>query len=465
MGLSLGVLLGVLAPLAIVTTGDVESRNLYTISVLWGICLFAAVRLGSFMVLRRAELIRLVFYVFCYVFVGITALAQVSTTHFPLALHFTTSVPITDDATISRTATLFLIGVIAHEVGYMLGGRRVVAHADPASGAATQHLPRVLNVRLVHVLCVVGVLVTLLALAASGLGPFLTSREAAGEALANDLVSSDGSGAGAIGLLWYRLSHTLPFVSFFLLLHLMRNDRSRRTAGYLGTAATLAICNILVNNPISNSRLWSGVVLFGLASVFVDMRSPRAVAWTTAGMTAALLVVFPYADAFRWTDQSESYVDPLTGLSTNGSFSAFQTAANGLSYVDHYGFSWGYQLLGSIFTLVPRVLWRSKPPDTGFLIDPIYNRAATFWTEMHVNFGVVGVLVGLALLGILARRCDDSFKLGRTWALLVIPVAAPYYFIVLRGTLSAAIGTLLPVLAVLLLPMINSRLQRHASRR
>ena len=246
----------------------------------------------------------------------------------------------------------------------------------------------------------------------------------------------------------------MPFAGFFLLLHLMRRDETKRTPGYLALAVVLGVCNCIINNPLGNSRLWGNVVLFGILSVFVDLRRPRAVLVTTLGLTTAFLLVFPYADLTRRTGRSEALLTPVQEFSASGSFSAFQTAANGLRYVDDHSLTWGRQLLGGLFTLVPRSVWPAKPPDTGFLIDPVYNRAATMWTEMHINFGVVGVVLGLGLLGVAARRCDDSFIAGRPWALILVPILSTFYFILLRGTLSAAVGTLLPILLVLLLPLV-----------
>jgi hypothetical protein len=229
-------------------------------------------------------------------------------------------------------------------------------------------------------------------------------------------------------------------------------------------AVVLAACNLVVNNPIGNSRLWAGIVAFGFLSAVVDLRRPLAVFWTAVGMVVSFFFVFPLADAFRRTAApglsaatALSSSNPLDTLTTSGSFSAFQTGVTGLQYVDQHGLTWGSQLLGGLFTLVPHSVWASKPPDTGHLIDPVYNRAATFWTEMHVNYGLAGVIVGLLLLGVLARRFDDDFITGRSWALVVVPLISAFYFILLRGTLSAAVGTILPLACFLVVGLWHGR--------
>jgi hypothetical protein len=450
LGLLAVVVLGILLPLLLVSSSERSSLNGYVVVVLWGICIFSAVRLGGFLVYRRARLILMAFHVFCYVFVGLTPLAQIAAGRFPNAAHFATAASINDDDIIARTATLFLVGIVAHEIAYLLGSRRRgrPSRRTPTSAESVRDLVAALNVPVVQFLCIAGVLISVIAVAQAGLAPFFTSREAADSAL------TEIGGDGASGLLWYRVSHAVPFAGLFLLLHLMRRDETKRTPGYLTLAVVLAVCNCIINNPLGNSRLWANVVLFGILSVFVDLRRPRAVLATTLGLTTAFLLVFPYADLTRRTGRSEALLTPVEEFSASGSFSAFQTAANGLRYVDDNSLTWGGQLLGGLFTLVPRSVWPGKPPDTGFLIDPVYNRAATMWTEMHINFGIVGVVLGLALLGVMARRCDDSFIAGRPWAMILVPILSTFYFILLRGTLSAAVGTLLPILLVLLLPLV-----------
>lgn len=453
VGLAAFVFLGAILPFVIVSAADDQATlDPYAVVALWGVCVFSSFRLSGFLVHRRARLIGMAFYVFCYVFIGLTPLAQVAAGHFPTGRYVPTAAAISDVDTIARTATLFLIGIAAHELAYQIAGRFIRSSPPEKKPADSDDgIPGALDLWLVHALCLAGILISLVAVAQSGFTPFFTSRDAAGAALISD------ADPGSSGLVWYRVSHTVPFVGFFLLLHLLRRDETKRTPGYILVAVILAACNIVINNPVGNSRLWGNAVIFGLLSVFIDLRRPRAVAWTAVGLTSAFLLVFPYADLTRRTGQMETFLTPLQEWAWSGSFSAFQTAANGIRYVEENGHSWGYQLLGGIFTLVPRAVWTTKPPDTGFLIDPIYNRAATIWTEMHVNFGVVGVVVGLTLLGAAARFCDERFMAGHRWALLIVPILSTYYFIILRGTLSAAVGAAVPVLVTVLLPLAVRR--------
>lgn len=450
---ALFLVLAIALPLAIVTDSRAKSVQLYPVLVLWALCLLTSARLAEFVLRRRAQLVRLAFYVFCYVFIGISGLAQIVFGQFPLSS--TQAIP---PDTIARAATMFFVGFLAHEVGYLLPGRRASRARSWAVPIPSIKLPVSLNMGVVRLFCVLGVLTSAAAVAIAGIGPFITSREAAGTAMLSDATGPQAYAMQdkALPLLWSRTYHMLPFVGLLLLLHVMRRDATKRTRGYVLLAVVLAGCNVVVNNPLGNSRLWAGIVAFGFLSAVVDLRRPRAVFWTAVVMIVSFFFVFPIADAFRRTVSpglsavAGSSSNPLVALTTSGSFSAFQTGVTGLQYVDKNGLTWGVQLIGGLFTLVPHSIWASKPPDTGHLIDPVYNRAATFWTEMHVNFGLVGVILGLLLLGVLARRFDDAFVTGRSWALIVVPLMSPFYFILLRGTLSAAVGTIMPLACLLI---------------
>ena len=165
LGLINVAVLGILLPMLLVGASQRSSLNGYVVVVLWGVCFFSAVRLGGFLVYRRARLILMAFYVFCYVFVGLTPLAQLAVGRFPNASHFATAASINDDDVIVRTATLFLIGIVAHEVAYLVGGRRRGRRSrrTPPSANGVRDLVAALNVPVVQLLCVAGVLISVIA--------------------------------------------------------------------------------------------------------------------------------------------------------------------------------------------------------------------------------------------------------------------------------------------------------------
>ena len=73
-----------------------------------------------------------------------------------------------------------------------------------------------------------------------------------------------------------------------------------------------------------------------------------------------------------------------------------------MEYVDNYGFSYGYQLLGGLLFFVPRSIWTVKPYSSGQVIGEYLigfydfsfaNISNPLVSESYINFGLVGVLI------------------------------------------------------------------------
>jgi peptidoglycan/LPS O-acetylase OafA/YrhL len=105
---------------------------------------------------------------------------------------------------------------------------------------------------------------------------------------------------------------------------------------------------------------------------------------------------------------------------------------------------------------VPRGIWPTKPLDSGvevglWMSSANVNLSSPLWAEAWINFGVPGVVVTLALLGLVSRRFDSGFGAGKVSANAVgylgVSILAGYMFILLRGSLLQSMGRLM-VLAV-----------------
>ena len=160
---------------------------------------------------------------------------------------------------------------------------------------------------------------------------------------------------------------------------------------------------------------------------------------------ASLLVVFPFADYFRRSDDRVlPAVPPPRTLVTDGSYSAFQMAMNGVVWVSHNGHTFGRQLTGAVLSFVPRAVWSDQPPDTGNMIGAAVddkNRAAPMWTEFYVDFGLGGVFVGFACVGGVVAIADRRLRRPRSnKELAIVSALAPKSWYLLRGSLLPSFG-------------------------
>jgi hypothetical protein len=216
----------------------------------------------------------------------------------------------------------------------------------------------------------------------------------------------------------------------------------RRTILPVVTGAVL----LQVANPISSARYTSGTVYLAvLASLGLVATRPRFRA-VCAGFVATLVLLFPLADAFRYTTSASFKAsDPVAALTT-GDFDAFAQIINTVQYVDLQGPTYGYQALGPLVFWVPRAIWQAKPVDTGILLAnsrgyDFTNLSAPLWAELFINGGWLVLALGMFAFGVLIRRWDsgiiETLRGARTPGLLA--AILPFYLLILlRGSLLQA---------------------------
>jgi hypothetical protein len=184
------------------------------------------------------------------------------------------------------------------------------------------------------------------------------------------------------------------------------------------------------------------------------MSTPRRFRIVAVSAVFALIVVFPMADAFRYSAGGEiKAAGPIEAL-TSDDFDSYAEIDNTVLYVDRLGSTEGRQALGVVAFWVPRSIWPDKPVDTGILLAdfrgyPFKNLSAPLWCELYINGVWPALVVGMFGLGWLARREDDRVEatLRRSRAPGVYACILPFYlFILLRGSLLQAMAALLVIL-------------------
>lgn len=207
----------------------------------------------------------------------------------------------------------------------------------------------------------------------------------------------------------------------------------------------LFITNILISNPISNARYWFGsVIITSLFIIFKWGKNTFAI-WVLT-LVSLLLIIFPYADAFRSsTTFSFNSSDLIYLLTQKGDYDAFQQLLNTINYVEIAGVSYGLQLLGALFFWVPRNLWVDKPVGSGQLVAETLgykftNLSEPLWAEGYINFGILGVVIFFFVYGYISHYLQAKYILSQqkgTFTIfhIIVPFLAAYQIFFLRGDL------------------------------
>jgi hypothetical protein len=345
---------------------------------------------------------------------------------------------------------LTLLGCVAFDVGVL------VARVRPRGPLRRPRRPAQVSGNRLWLLVAVAYAGSALCVVKLG-GPavFFGSRQDISESVQASGLAGAG-GDSHVGSAFIRGFGTVPaLLALLVLLRWMAtSSRARRNLAAILALAGLVVVNVVVNNPISNPRYWFLTVVFSILFTAFP-RSPAAYRTALVAGVVGALVLFPFLDRFRYDAggyhpvQSTSVLDPLT-LKDYDQIGMF---ANTISYVHAgAGHTDGRQLAGDVFFFVPRSVWPGKPLDSGVVVGRWMgmnntNLSSPLWAELWLDFGPSGMTAGLLLVGYGAARADLRYARrtrdgGRPGALaaVVVPMAAGYSFILLRGPMLQAVG-------------------------
>lgn len=447
------LILAFVAPLVLVNWSDPVGSPL-NILIAWAIVAFSSFRLAALTLPSRASVLEIAIFIFMYVFVGITPLAQTVTGTFPLDGRTYS------DAAQTRQLIVLITGILA-----LCLGMRIVGNSALRSRAERQF-----NQTGTAFLALLGLAFSAQQISTNGIATFFISRSEtarilAGQSGTEPLYEAANKASIAIQT---GFSQFPVFIALFIVLYSRRNRLwvSSPIADLWWRCAIplLILANVVINNPIGNSRLWGLLVIFAFTSIYVDFQIRRNARYFLVASVSVLLVAFPVLDAFRFTDDNRVLsIDPQAAIVENGSYPVYQMALNGDQYVRASGFTQGDQMIGAIFAFVPRSVWPDKAIATGQLIDPRYLRSSSVWTEAYVDFGIPGVVVIFTLLGVFIRRLSIRGRTASPGVVhALVPLVAIYSFFVLRGSLLPAAATLYQIAAFFALAIAFGRTRDRA---
>jgi hypothetical protein len=402
----------------------------------YAVLLFAAVRLSGILWKDVVRPIAGVFWMFVYICLGVVPLAQLTTgASTILAVQV-------DEATLHATSAIVLLGCVSFDLAYHL---RSFRNGELAAPVHTLRSPDTL--RIFSVVALLGGLAYVAQV--GGIGVFFASRQEASQAL--DQVSPDSG--QAVRAIISAFGSVTCLVALVFYIHALRRLRSSLNLLDAALIVLLVALNIIVNNPVSNSRYWTLAVIFGLVMPLIGSRKSSFNFALIGGIVAAIFV-FPLSDITRRAAGAGAVLqtDSVWRMISTKDYDQFTMLANTLGFTRDEGLTWGTQFLGALLFWVPRVLWPNKPLDSGvevgqWMSSVNVNLSSPLWAEAWINFGVAGVVVTFAGLGLLGRKLDAGFGPGTlsTGAVgyLGVSILSGYMFILLRGSLLQSMGRLM----------------------
>lgn len=382
----------------------------------------------------RRRLFEMSFWVFTYVFLGIAPLVQLRTGQTPY------TAPQIDTTLQLDAMVLIIIGIVAFVVGLSVPSPRR-GFLPKSYGVTGVGLARTL------LLAAFALLLDMYFVSKVGVENLFSSREDLARAIQSAWPES------FIAVLISAATTMSTLVAFIALVKCIRQTKTREWP-LIALTVVVGLALAITVNPISNARYVFGSAALAVAALFGLFATPRLFRLTAIVWLIALIVVFPLADAFRYSKGGEfKSTTPLESL-TSPDFDAVAQINNTLLYVEREGISEGAQAAGVLLFWVPRRFWPDKPQDTGIVIAEnrgyeFKNLSSPIWAELYINGGWLLLVIGMVGLGILARSQDTRIEenLRRARAPSILSCILPFYLmILLRGSLLQAMSFLFAIL-------------------
>ena len=214
-----------------------------------------------------------------------------------------------------------------------------------------------------------------------------------------------------------------------------------RTTKQKITSIVSLIMLLLVVNPFNMPRYYIGFMI--ICTLFLFFRKRVSGLLFNVFIFIGIFVLFPLINFFRFGFTKipfDEFKKLMFQQFTELHFDAYANIIATLDYVQSYGVTLGYQLLGSLFFFIPRAFWESKPLQTGEVIGNYlitngkldYNNLANALpSEMYINFGILGIIIGPILLSLLINHIEKNAKKE----FLIYALLSGFIFYIFRGAL------------------------------
>lgn len=401
------------------------------------VCAVGAIR----SITRGLRPVSLVFYIFTFGWLGVAPVVQISMGK--VAWGDTSA--LYDPRLVGTALVMNLLGSLAFLAGVEYAGYR--------GTMATSRRSVPLPAAEIRPWVIAGIVILSVALMPSaiqangGLASLFTTRNELKDLRAGLGLSMEDVGGPAYAIMRL-LPASLAIAGTLLVIYAIQSRPwitfMRIQGSHLVALLVLGVSLVLFCNPLAHSRFTTAAALGSIAVAWLRPRSKTWAVVFAAIMFTVTLLIYPLANAFRARD-----FDVKTGSEafTSPDFDGFQMVINTLNYVADSGYTWGIQVLSGIGSFIPRSIWHSKADPASYSVaanagHSFTNLSLPIHAEFYLEFGWIGVVVGMGALGFMAGRLDYAWLMNPGTKLALI---APYAAFAMLGVVRGPIGGATPI--------------------
>ena len=164
--------------------------------------------------------------------------------------------------------------------------------------------------------------------------------------------------------------------------------------------------SIFITSPFSLARYQ--IAALYLALIFLSLKIFEKTFIFQIGLLGGLFFVFPFLDRFRSFNYENFNFKFNFNYLNKAHFDSYQ---NFTKVVELNLITYGEQLKGALLFFIPRSIWNEKPVGSGKLLSDLnnyenWNISMPFIAEGYINFGILGSMSFMFILGILLSNFD-----------------------------------------------------------
>lgn len=194
------------------------------------------------------------------------------------------------------------------------------------------------------------------------------------------------------------------------------------------------IFTVILNFPASVARYWLGIVYIGIILIFFKNNIKNK--HFDLFLIFLFAFLFPVFQLFKWygidiLGNFNLVLSKFSSTYNNADFDAYSMLARSIDYVSQNGHTNGHQILASIFFLIPRAIWPSKPKPSGqFLAEAQHqlftNLSFPLVGEGYLDFGIIGIIIFAIVIAKVSAKLD--FEYWDNKAVDIINYVYPFSF-------------------------------------
>lgn len=434
-------LLAAVIPLVFFLHASGSSETLYVL-LSWLIIFYGSARVTVNLLSERPSILGGMYGVFVYMNFGLATLMQVPFDAFFWPTSYSDSVLIQAYACVG-------LGCIAFELGFFAARNK----KSNSSGLLNSILYRRCSAKRLNLVCIFAVPIVAFLIVLTGVYSSLFVSRSEVSVYSSSLIASSSLYVIADNALRFIPTAVAVLIGSFLT-DTLRSRRGREVGAWPSFMYILfflfyAIVSMLISNPISSPRLWVATCWGAILVVIFNYIGVDSRRYFPVFLLLAYVLVFPFADHFRHSldsDKAQAFFDKglINGISDNlrnGDFDGYQQIANTIVITDMNGYGLGYQVLGSLLNFIPRSMWGGKPEGTGVYIAiesgySFHNLSSPLWAEGFVDFSWPGTFLYLLICGYVFSLLDKGgYGGGGMLCVVVSAVFSCYTIIFLRGAM------------------------------